>query len=125
MLRRKEKLFALFEKENKLNKKENDILASWLTENLGMTWEESVETQGLLGGYDPETEKPCSEGFVVRNKNGFETNEGTIPVASNEFNNLFKLVRKAHVKTDIHWTKNWQAAKLADYQKYKWYGYDY
>jgi hypothetical protein len=118
-------LSVFFEKENKLNKKENDILASWLTENLGMTWEESVETEGLLGGYDPETEKPCSEGFVVRNKNGFETNEGAIPVAANEFNNLFKLVRKAHVKTDIHWTKNWQAAKLADYQKYKWYGYEY
>lgn len=118
-------LKSFFEKKENLNKKENDILANWLTENLGMTWEESVETEGLLGGYDPETEKPCSEGFVIRNKNGFETNEGTIPVASNEFNNLFKLVRKAHVKTDIHWTKNWKPAQLIDYQKYKWYGYEF
>jgi hypothetical protein len=118
-------LSSFFEKETALNKKENDILANWLTENLGMTWEESVETKGLLNGYDPETENPCSEGFVIRNKNGFETNDGSIPVASNEFNNLFKLVRKAHVKTNIHWTKNWNTAQLIDYQKYKWYGYQF
>jgi len=100
---------------------ENIVLANWLTENLGMTWEKSVQTGGLLGGYDPETEKPCSEGFVIRNKDGFEINSGSIPTAKNEFNNLFKLVREAHVKTDIHWTKNWKAAKLIDYQKYKWF----
>jgi len=118
-------LKSFFEKETVRNKNENDVLSNWLTKNLGMTWEKSVETEGLLGGYDPETEKPCSEGFVIRNKSSFATNEGLLSVAKNEFNNLFKLVRKAHVKTDIYWTKNWKAAKLIDYQKYKWFAYEF
>jgi len=118
-------LKSFYEQSNLRIKNENTILANWLTKNLGMTWQESVETAGLLGGYDPETKKACSEGFVIRNRNSFATNEGSIPVANNEFNNLFKLVRQAHVKTDVHWTKNWKPAKLIDYQKYKWYGYDY
>ena len=104
---------------------ENQLLEKWLVANLGMTWENSVETAGKLGGYDPKTSKPCSEGFVIRNKNGYQTNEGAIPVASNEFNNLFKLVRAAHVKTDVHWTKTWKPATLTDYSKYKWFGYEY
>ncbi len=48
---------------------ENLVLESWLTANLGMTWEQSVETAGLLGGNDPTTGKTCSEGFVIRNLN--------------------------------------------------------
>ncbi|MDX2304842.1 MAG: RNA ligase family protein [Microscillaceae bacterium] len=106
-------------------KDENQILADWFTANLGKSWEESVETPGLLGGYDPNTLLDCSEGFVVRNKQGFLTNSGTIPVADNEFDQLFKLVRKAHVKTDVHWTKNWKPTSLIDYEKYKWYGYTF
>lgn len=104
---------------------ENQLLADWLTENLGMPWKESVETSGLLGGYDPVTGSDCSEGFVVRNSAAFKTNEGAIPTADNEFNNLFKLVRPAHVKTDQHWTKTWQPAPLKDYATYKWFGYEY
>jgi len=104
---------------------ENTVLEQWLTSNLGMTWEESVNTPGLLGGYDPETDKPCSEGFVIRNAESFTTNQGEIKVAPNEFNNLFKLVRKSHVKTDVHWTKTWKPAKLIDYKKYNWFGYSY
>lgn len=103
------------------NKNENTVLVNWLTENLDMTWEKSVETEGLLGGFDPTTNQPCSEGFVIRNRNSFDTNEGPLPVAKNEFNNLFKLVRAKHVKTDIHWTKNWKPAQLIDYEKYKWF----
>lgn len=104
---------------------ENELLARWLTLNLGMTWEESVNTGGLLGGYDPETGEACSEGFVIRNQNAFETNSGSLPVEENEFNNLFKLVRESHVKTDVHWTKTWKPAKLIDYEEYKWFGYEY
>lgn len=107
------------------NKNENTILEKWLESNLGMTWEQSVETEGLLGGYDPVSSKPCSEGFVIRNKDGFTTNNGDLPVESNEFDNLFKLVRASHVKTDVHWTKNWKPAKLIDYHKYKWYAYEF
>ena len=47
------------------------------------------------------------------------------PVAKNEFNNLFKLVRKSHVQTDIQWTKTWKPARLIDYSKCKWFGYEY
>jgi len=107
------------------SEKENDVLNFWLTKNLGMDWKESVETAGVLGGFDPKTNQSCSEGFVIRNRNGFKTNEGSIPTASNEFNNLFKLVRAKHVKTDVHWTKTWKPAPLIDYNKYGWYGYEY
>lgn len=104
---------------------ENTVLRNWLTKSLGMTWEESVATGGLLGGHDPVTHAPCSEGFVIRNRAGFQTNNGDLPVESNEFDNLFKLVRKAHVKTTVHWTKNWKPAKLTNYQKYRWYNYEF
>lgn len=106
-------------------KDENKILEKWLSLNLGTTWEESVETAGLLGGNDPTNENDCSEGFVIRNSDGYLTNEGAISVASNEFNNLFKLVRSSHVQTDVHWTKTWKAATLVDYEKYKWFGYEF
>ncbi|PWJ43177.1 RNA ligase family protein [Sediminitomix flava] len=107
------------------SKDENQILAEWLRLNLEMTWEESVETEGLLGGYDPTTGKACSEGFVIRNAESYSTNSGRLAVASNEFDSLMKLVRKAHVKTDVHWTKNWNPSKLIDYQKYHWFAYEY
>lgn len=106
-------------------KDEDNILESWLTANLGMPWEGSVETPGLLGGYDPTTEKSCSEGFVIRNADAFLTNAGQLDVAPNEFDSLFKLVRKSHVKTDVHWTKTWKPASLIDYNTYKWYGYEH
>ncbi|MGB0864716.1 MAG: RNA ligase family protein [Saprospiraceae bacterium] len=114
-----------YKKKNPRKTNENEVLAEWLKANLGMSWLESVETAGLLGGYDPLTNQPCSEGFVIRNSDAFQTNEGIIDVAPNEFNNLFKLVRAAHVKTDVHWTKTWKPAALKDYSKYKWYGYEY
>lgn len=104
---------------------ENKLLEKWLTQNLGMSWQESVETPGLLGAYDPLTNQACSEGFVIRNMEGFETNGGRLPVAPNEFNNLFKLVRASHVKTDVHWTKTWKPASLTDYSKYNWFGYEF
>ncbi len=106
-------------------KPENDLLEKWLVCNLNMHWTESVKTAGLLGGHDPNTKKHCSEGFVIRNIDGFKTNDGTIKVASNEFNNLFKLVRPKHVKTDVHWSKTWKKATLINYDKYNWTGYKY
>jgi hypothetical protein len=107
------------------DKHENKILAQWLTINLGMPWTQSVETEGLLAGYSPENGKSCSEGFVIRNKQEFKTNQGIIKVASNEFNNIFKLVRKSHVKTDVHWTKTWKPSQLIDYNKYNWFNYQF
>ena len=107
------------------HKDENIALEKWLISNLGMTWENSVNTSGLLGGFDPHSGKACSEGFVIRNKDEFYTNNGDLPVEKNEFDNLFKLVRPSHVKTDVHWTKTWKPAKLIDYKKYHWYAYEF
>ena len=104
---------------------ENRQLADWLAANLGMSWLEYVETAGALGGYDPKTGAPCCEGLVIRNRDGFLTNNGDLPVQPNEFDNLCKLVRAKHVKTDVHWTKTWQPATLIDYDKYGWHGYEY
>lgn len=44
------------------------------------------------------------EGVVCRKAEGFET--------ANFSDSLLKYVRKNHVKTDAHWTRNWQRAKL-------------
>lgn len=44
------------------------------------------------------------EGFVFRNAGRFHTDDFE--------KNVLKYVRKNHVQTDEHWTKNWQRAKL-------------
>jgi RNA ligase len=106
-------------------KDENHLLAEWFRVNLGMTWGEYTQSEGMLGGYDTITGEVASEGFVVRNAKGFETNGGVLAVAPNEFDNLFKVVRNSHVQTDTHWTKNWKSAVLRNYDKYGWYGYEY
>lgn len=104
---------------------ENKLLQDWFKVNLGMSWEESVKTSGHLGGFDSIKKEIASEGFVLRNAGSYTTNGGILPVKSNEFNNLFKLVRKGHVGTDEHWTKNWRPAIIANPEKYKWYGYEF
>src|SRR3989304_4535427 len=104
--------------------KKDDSLREWLKSFLGMNWEEYTDTHGMLGGYDPENDKPACEGFVIRNVESFKTNDGIIKTQSNEFNNIFKLVREKHVKTDEHWTKTWKPATLINSEKYKWYGYE-
>jgi hypothetical protein len=48
------------------------------------------------------------EGVVVRSSNSFLNDDFA--------NNVQKWVRKNHVKTDEHWTKNWKPAKI----NYKW-----
>ena len=62
---------------------------------------------------------------MIRNRQDFYTNQGGVKTAHNEFNNLFKLVRKSHVKTDVHWMKTWKPAKLINYSKYHWYAYQF
>ncbi|MNT61895.1 hypothetical protein D3C72_1995690 [compost metagenome] len=44
------------------------------------------------------------EGIVSRNAAGYEVNAFA--------QNVFKYVRKGHVKTDEHWTRNWKRAAL-------------
>lgn len=109
---------------------ENKLLQEWLKVNLGMKWEEYVCTPGALNGQDFDCKNNAlgpigCEGFVIRNADSYTTNGGIIPVADNEFSNLMKLVRKKHVKTDEHWTKNWKPASLVDYTKYNWHSYEF
>lgn len=74
-----------------------DILKSQITD-----WSQQ---ESLFGSLNPFTGENCTrEGVVSRNI-------GEYPVA--EFiHNVFKYVRKGHVKTDEHWTRNWKRAKL-------------
>ena len=61
--------------------------------------------QSAFASVDVKTGTACTiEGVVSRNSKGFAVDElGT---------NVFKYVRKGHVKTDEHWTRNWKRAKL-------------
>ena len=72
-----------------------------------------AQESSVFGSCDSLTGEDCTrEGVVSRNA-------GEYPV--NEFiHNVFKYVRKGHVKTDEHWTRNWKRAKLIwemDYRK--------
>ncbi len=66
----------------------------------------NLVTQGSsFQSVDVATGEPCSmEGIVSRN---------TAAYAVSDFKqNVFKYVRKDHVKTDEHWTRNWKRAPL-------------
>lgn len=55
--------------------------------------------------YDVATRKPCTiEGIVSRNAAEYPVDD----LAAN----VLKYVRKGHVKTDEHWTRNWKRAAL-------------
>jgi hypothetical protein len=59
----------------------------------------------ILESYDIHSEALCScEGIVSRNAGEYAVDDFE--------HNVFKYVRKGHVKTDKHWTRNWQRAKL-------------
>ncbi|MVM37660.1 2'-5' RNA ligase [Spirosoma sp. HMF3257] len=59
----------------------------------------------IFSSYDAHSGEPCTrEGIVTRNANGFPVDEHS--------HHVFKYVRKGHVKTDEHWTRNWQRARL-------------
>jgi len=106
------------------NKTEDDCLREWIKSILKMDWEDFTNTSGALGGIDPLNNKFACEGLVFRNALSFKTNDGVIQTQPNEFNNVFKLVRAKHVKTDEHWTRNWKPATLINGEKYGWYGYE-
>lgn len=61
--------------------------------------------RGNFEPFDVHTGNPATiEGIVTRNA-------GSYPVGLFQ-ENVFKYVRKGHVKTDQHWTRNWKRAKL-------------
>jgi len=64
-----------------------------------------VATAGAFDPVDTATGKPCTlEGIVSRNTDGFSADAFA--------HNVFKWVRKGHVKTNEHWTRNWKRARL-------------
>lgn len=66
---------------------------------------EWVQEPSVFGSTDAQIGIGCTrEGIVTRNMNEY-------PVEMFP-HNVFKYVRKGHVKTDEHWTRNWRRAKL-------------
>jgi hypothetical protein len=64
-----------------------------------------VNTRGSLDPYDTVTGKPTViEGIVTRNAGRYAVG------AFSE--NVFKYVRKGHVRTNEHWTRHWKRARL-------------
>lgn len=67
--------------------------------------EELVKQNSNFDSIDAVTKQPCSmEGLVTVNVDEFDESQFNV--------NAFKWVRKGHVKTDEHWSKNWERAKL-------------
>lgn len=64
-----------------------------------------AQERGSLDPHDAITGKHATrEGIVTRNAAGYAVKD--FP------ENVFKFVRKGHVKTDEHWTRNWKRARL-------------
>lgn len=64
-----------------------------------------VNGPGAFDPHDVHTGKPATmEGVVSRNADGY--------AVSDFAENVFKYVRKGHVKTDQHWTRQWRRARL-------------
>jgi hypothetical protein len=64
-----------------------------------------VNHPSAFGSVDVQTGKPCTmEGIVTRNIGSY--------AVSDFASNVFKYVRKGHVKTDEHWIRNWKRAPL-------------
>lgn len=69
-----------------------------------------AQQDSVFHACDAHTLQPCTrEGIVTRNSAGY-------PVAGLG-SNVFKYVRKEHVKTDEHWSRNWKRAALSYEQK--------
>lgn len=64
-----------------------------------------ISQPSVFDSYDVATQKPCTiEGIVSRNVNEYPVEDFAV--------NVLKYVRKGHVKTDEHWTRNWKRAAL-------------
>ncbi len=66
---------------------------------------QAVSGRGAFAPIDTTTGKPATmEGIVSRNASSYTKETFS--------HNVFKYVRKGHVKTDKHWTRNWKRAPL-------------
>lgn len=64
-----------------------------------------IAQPSVFDSYDVTTQKPCTiEGIVSRNTAEYPVDDFAV--------NVLKYVRKGHVKTDEHWTRNWKRAAL-------------
>jgi hypothetical protein len=64
-----------------------------------------IQQPSRLDSVDVFTGQVCTmEGLVTRNTEAFQVDDFARQV--------FKYVRKGHVKTDAHWTRNWKRARL-------------
>lgn len=64
-----------------------------------------AQEPSILGSIDTQLVQDCSrEGVVSRNINEYPVSEFA--------RNVFKYVRKGHVKTGEHWTRHWKRARL-------------
>jgi len=64
-----------------------------------------AQEASVFDSFDTITGNACSrEGVVSRNTGEYAVKDFA--------HNVFKYVRKGHVKTDEHWTRNWKRAKL-------------
>jgi len=84
--------------------------------NTRKTFEEEilnlVNQESTFQSVEASTNKSCTmEGIVSRNMNAFSVDAFKA--------NVFKYVRKDHVQTDEHWTRNWKRAPLIYEQKNK------
>lgn len=74
-------------------------------EDLESKIKQMAQDESLFGSLDPFTLQDCTrEGVVSRNIEAYPVDQFQ--------HNVFKYVRKGHVKTDEHWTRNWKRAKL-------------
>lgn len=68
-------------------------------------FKELVNRPSHFGSVNVQTNQACTlEGIVTRNINQYAVEDFA--------KNVFKYVRKGHVKTDEHWTRNWKRAPL-------------
>lgn len=82
-----------------------DPIAGLTQNGLQSAIENWVQEESVFGSLNPFTGEDCTrEGVVTRNIGEYS--------ASEFMHNVFKYVRKGHVKTDEHWTRNWKRAKL-------------
>lgn len=65
---------------------------------------ELVKQPSVLDAHDVVNGTEMMEGLVCRNSSSFKQDVFS--------DNLLKWVRKDHVNTDVHWTKNWKKANI-------------
>lgn len=74
-------------------------------ESLQIEIENWAQEESVFVSLNPFTGEDCTrEGVVTRNIEEYPVEEF--------MHNVFKYVRKGHVKTDEHWTRNWKRARL-------------